>query len=93
MERGLLSFYYSNNPTATVNAIVLTNANRLVLFVIRDQALATKLLDIYVAIDNEDSDLTNVNSVALLNKHLVTVYEKKEKWSRTEGTISTSSSP
>ena len=37
----------------------------------RDQALVAKLFDVNVAVDNEDTDLSDINRVALLNKHLV----------------------
>ena len=74
MERGLLIlFNNSNNPTATVNAIALTDANGFIFFVMRDQALVTKLFDIYVAVDNEDANLANLDGVALLNEYLVAV--------------------
>jgi hypothetical protein len=66
-----LFFNNSNNPTATVNAIAFTNANGFIFFIMRDQALVTKLLDVNVAVDNENTNLANVDSVALFNKDLV----------------------
>ena len=74
MERGLiLLFNYPNHPTATVNAIALTNANGFIFFVMGYQALVSKLLDVYVTVDNEDADLANVDGVALLNEYFVPV--------------------
>ena len=39
----------------------------------RNQALISKLLDVNVAVDNKDADLTYINRVALLNEHLITI--------------------
>ena len=66
-----------NHPVATVNAIALTNTDRLILLIMRDQALDTKLLDVYVAVDYEDSDLANVDGVALLNDYFGNLLKPK----------------
>ena len=39
----------------------------------RDQALVTKFLDVYVTVDNEDTDLTDIDRVALFNEDLVAI--------------------
>ena len=61
MSQKLSFFHNTNNSTAAVNAIALTNANGLVFFVMRYQALVAKLLDVNVTVDNEDADLANIN--------------------------------
>ena len=63
-------FNNSNYPTATVNAIALADADGFVLFIMRDQALVAKLLDVNVAVDNENANLANVDGVAFLNEYL-----------------------
>ena len=39
----------------------------------RDQALVTKLLDVDITVYNEDTNLSDIDRVALISKHLVTV--------------------
>ena len=64
----LLTLYNSNNPTTTVNTIALTDANGFIFFIMRYQARVTKLLDVYVAVDNEDANLANVDGVDLSHR-------------------------
>ena len=64
---------YPNNSTAAVNAIVFTDANGLILLIMRDQALVTKLLDVYVTVDNEDANLADINGITLFNEYLVSI--------------------
>ena len=67
-----------NHPVATVNAIVLADADRLILFIMGYQALVAKLLDVYVAVDYEDSNLANVDGVALLNDYFGNLLKPKK---------------
>ena len=66
-------FNNPNNSTAAVNAIVFTDADGLILFIMRNQALVAKLLDVNVTVHNEEADLANIDGIALLNEYLVTV--------------------
>ena len=52
---------------------MLGNADRLILFVMRDQATVAALFDEDLAVDNENADLTDIDGVAFFNKHLVSV--------------------
>ena len=52
---------------------MLGNAYGLMLFVMRDQATVAALLDEDLAVDNVDTDLADIDGVALFNKNLVSV--------------------
>ena len=62
-----LFFNYPNHPATTVNAIVLGQNNRFVFFIVRYQAFVTKFLNIGITIDDEDTYLANINSIAFFN--------------------------
>lgn len=65
--------YPPHNSSAAEHAVMLGNADRLILFVMRDQAAVPALLDEDLAVDNENTDLTDIDGVAFFNKHLVSV--------------------
>ena len=69
----LLFINYANNPTEAVNAIVLTDADRLILLIMRDQAVIAEFLDVNVTVDNEDANLADINGITLFNEYLITV--------------------
>ena len=39
----------------------------------RDQALITKFIDVDVAVNNEDANLTNIDSITHLNEYLIPI--------------------
>ena len=70
----ILSFFHNpNHPAATVNAIILPDANGLVLFVVRNQALVAKLLDVNLTVDNKNTNLPHMDGIALFNEDFVPV--------------------
>ena len=52
---------------------MLGEAYGLILFVMRDQTTVPALLDEDIAVDNEDTDLANIDGIAFFNKNLVSI--------------------
>ena len=70
-------FYYAQHSAAAECTVVFRKRDGFISFVVGDQAVVSLFLNINIAVNYKDADLSNFHAVTFLNKHLVTVLESR----------------
>ena len=70
-------FHDAQHSATAEGTIVFSQGDGLVSLIVRNQTACALLLDVNVAVDNEDTNFADVHRVALLHKHLIAVVESR----------------
>ena len=68
-------FHDAQHSATAEGTIVFSQGDGLVSLIVRNQTACALLLDVNVAVDNEDTNFADVHRVALLNEYFITIVE------------------